>query len=147
MWTLAVATLCYLLNRFTGEYSWGDRIWPICPMLHGANYLYHQQTCTGVPISTRQVVMEVMMVLWGLRLTYNFGRKGGFQKGGEDYRWVYLKENYHWILVELLSFFFVAYYQLILIQWFASPIYLSHRGEFNLVDGLLCVVWAVLFVV
>ena len=27
-------------------------------------------------------------MLWGVRLTYNFARKGGYKPGGEDYRWV-----------------------------------------------------------
>lgn len=91
MCTLIIATLCYALNKITGEYSWGDRLWPLLPIFHGANYLYHQHQCTSTPIATRQWVMMGMMTAWGLRLTYNFGRKGGFRKGGEDYRWVYIR--------------------------------------------------------
>ena len=90
--------------------------------------------------------MLVGMTLWGLKHTYNFFRKGGFSKGGEDYRWAYIRKNYHWILVELLNFFFIAYYQLILIQWFSLPIYFSQAGEFNVVDAVLTLVWLLLFI-
>jgi steroid 5-alpha reductase family enzyme len=82
MCTLAIASLCFVLNKLTGEYSWVDRLWPLLPIFHGANYLYHQQQCTSHPISTRQIVMLLMFTAWGLRLTYNFARKGGFTKGG-----------------------------------------------------------------
>jgi steroid 5-alpha reductase family enzyme len=40
-----------------------------------------------------------LTTLWGLRLTYNFWRKGGYKKGGEDYRWAYIRKNYPRFLV------------------------------------------------
>ena len=83
--------------------------------------------------------MLVVTTLWGIKHTFNFARKGGFKSGGEDYRWSYIRQNYHWILVELLNFFFIAYYQLILIQWFASPIYAAHQKPFNWIDILLSI--------
>jgi steroid 5-alpha reductase family enzyme len=45
----------------------------------------------------------------------------------------------------LLNFFFTAYYQLVLIYWFSSPINFSHQTSFNIVDILLTVVWLGLF--
>jgi steroid 5-alpha reductase family enzyme len=84
--------------------------------------------------------------LWGLRLTYNFYRKGGYKKGGEDYRWAYIRKNYHWILVELLNFFFTAYYQLVLIMWFSSPIYKAQAGPFSLIDICLTLLWLILWI-
>jgi len=81
----------YLLNILTQEYSWVDRVWSIIPIVYGAHYLHHQQSCTDVPISLRQYIMQALVTMWGIRLTYNYARKGGYAKGGEDYRWVYIR--------------------------------------------------------
>lgn len=89
--SLVIGTICLVLNIATREYSWVDRLWPILPIFHGAFYLYHQHNCTSNPISIRQIVMLSMVTVWGSRLTYNFFRKGGFTKGGEDYRWIYIR--------------------------------------------------------
>jgi len=45
-----------------------------------------------------------------------------------------------------LNFFFTAYYQLILILWFASPISQAHSGDFCILDFALTLVWLLLFV-
>lgn len=84
--------------------------------------------------------MLSLTTLWGVRLTFNFYRKGGYKKGGEDYRWEYIRKNYHWVIVEILNIVFISYYQIILILWFASPVYLAHQGPLNFVDYLLTVV-------
>lgn len=145
VWSLIVATLCFVLGKITREYSWVDRLWPLLPIGYGFHYLNHQEECGKVPIALRQKIMLGMMILWGCKHTFNFGRKGGFKRGGQDYRWVYIKEHYHWILVELLNFFFIAYYQLVLIQWFSAPIYFAHNGPLNTIDYALIGVWVLLF--
>jgi steroid 5-alpha reductase family enzyme len=97
--TLALGTVCFILTKVTNEMSWVDRIWSILPILYQAHYIYHQQKCTNIPISDRQWLIMFFTTLWGVRLTYNFYRKGGYKNGGEDYRWAYIRERYHWILV------------------------------------------------
>lgn len=64
---------------------------------------------------------------------------------GEDYRWVWIRENFDWFQAELLNFFFTSYYQLILIYWFTSPIYYASNPELNVFDIILFLVWIVLF--
>lgn len=86
------------------------------------------------------------ILLWGVRLTYNFYRKGGYTSAGEDYRWVYIRKNYPRVLVELLNFFFTSYYQLYLIYWFSAPISYSQPQSLTLTDILLSVTWVALFV-
>lgn len=142
LWSMVIATLCFALTKLTNEYSWVDRIWPLLPIGYGVHYLYHQQHCRQIPIATRQIIMLTITTLWGIKHTFNFARKGGFKSGGEDYRWSYIRQNYHWILVELLNFFFIAYYQIILIQWFATPIHFAHEKTFNFIDGILSVLLA-----
>ena len=44
----------------------------------------------------------------------------------------------------MLNLFFIAYYQIILIQWFSSPIYAASEKPLNLVDIMLTILWVVL---
>ena len=87
------------------------------------------------------------MTIWGIRLTFNFWRKGGYGKGGEDYRWVYIRNKYPRIVVELLNCFFTSYCQLFFLYFFSSPIKYSHKGDLNLIDYILVVIWLSLFIV
>jgi steroid 5-alpha reductase family enzyme len=89
--TLVLATVCFLLTKLTNDFSWVDRIWPVLPVAYALHFLYHQHLCSQLPPSTRQIVMAALTTLWGLRLQYNFFRKGGFSSGGEDYRWKYIR--------------------------------------------------------
>lgn len=82
VFTLALGTLCFILTKVTGEMSWVDRIWPILPILYQGHFIYHQNHCRGIAISDRQWFLLFVTLLWGMRLTYNFYRKGGFKKGG-----------------------------------------------------------------
>jgi steroid 5-alpha reductase family enzyme len=143
--SLALGTICFILTKVTGEMSWVDRIWPILPILYQAHFIYHQSHCHGVEISGRQWLIFTFTSVWGLRLTYNFYRKGGFKKGGEDYRWAYIRQNFHWLVVEILNLVFTAYYQIILILWFSSPIREAYSGEINIYDYVLAVLWICLF--
>ena len=77
----------WLLSLLTREYSWTDRVWSIAPIAYVAVF------AVADPGNARLVVMLVLVSLWGVRLTYNFARKGGYGRGGEDYRWKVLRER------------------------------------------------------
>jgi steroid 5-alpha reductase family enzyme len=135
--TLILATVCFILTKLTREYSWVDRLWSVLPGLYACHFLYHQSHCRNTPVSDRQWIMFTIVWLWGLRLTFNFIRKGGYAKGGEDYRWAYLRERVNWIFMELLNLFFTAYGQLIIIYLFSLPIYFAKNSELNWMDIML----------
>ena len=143
---LHLGTLVYILNKLTNEYSWVDRIWSLLPIGFAAHILYYQVHCQFQSISTRQWIMFGLICVWGLRLTFNYWRKGGYKPGsGEDYRWLYIRKNYPKMLVELLTFFFTSYYQIVLIYWFTAPIKYSEHPELNLLDCFLVGLWLLLF--
>ena len=79
---LVLAALCWLLSVLTKEYSWVDRTWSIAPPI----YCLWVAGAAGFD-DARLNLMAALVTLWGVRLTFNFARKGGYQKGGEDYRW------------------------------------------------------------
>jgi steroid 5-alpha reductase family enzyme len=74
------------------------------------------------------VMMAILVTIWAARLTYNFGRRGGyslkFWEGEEDYRWSILRAKpefqakWRWISFNL---FFISGYQMGLILLFTLP--------------------------
>lgn len=69
--------------------------------------------------------MNVLVIFWGIRLSANFARKGGYS-GTEDYRWTIIhKKLNNEILWVLFNLFFICTYQIFLLILFTLPIYLS----------------------
>src|ERR1041384_907004 len=76
----------WLLSVLTKEYSWVDRIWSLVPIAYTGIFA----GAAGFA-DARLDVMFGLVAMWGLRLTFNFARKGGYTRGGEDYRWAVLR--------------------------------------------------------
>ena len=115
---VALAVVAWLLSIVTREVSWIDRLWSICPPVY----------CLIVAVSVgfaspRVVLMTALVVAWGIRLTYNFARKGGYRKGGEDYRWAHVRKQCGPVGFQALSITFVHPGQMLLVWLFASPIH------------------------
>lgn len=96
---LHLGTIIFVLNKVTGDYSWVDRVWSLLPIGFAGHLIYYQVHCDQKPLVLRQYIMFAFICLWGLRLTYNFWRKGGYTSVGEDYRWAYIRKNYPKMLV------------------------------------------------
>lgn len=119
----AVALACWLLGVATREHSWVDRAWSITPFGYVGFFAWRADFA-----DPRLNLMFALSLAWGLRLTYNFARKGGYAKGGEDYRWLVLKAKltpWQW---QLFAFVFVAGYQNFLLYLIALPAWLALRG-------------------
>ena len=141
---LVLAALCWLFSVLTREYSWVDRIWSICPIIY----------CLWVAWaadfdSARLNLMAALVTLWGVRLTFNYARKGGYWKGGEDYRWDTVKERTGPVGFQVLNATFVAPGQMILIWWFTAPIHTAWQwrdAPFTWIDAALGVLFLLLFI-
>ena len=132
--------LCWGLSLVFREYSWVDRIWSVVPPVYVG--LLAQAAGWSDP---RLVLMTVLTTAWGARLTFNYARKGGYQRGGEDYRWQILRARmtpWQW---QAFNFGFIALYQNVLLFLIALPAWTAYRHQTPL--GLLDVVAAVVFVV
>ncbi|MYA08681.1 MAG: DUF1295 domain-containing protein [Holophagales bacterium] len=126
-----LAILCWLTSVITREYSWVDRLWSICPPVY----------CLIVAFSTdfefsRVNVMTLLVLLWGLRLTFNFARKGGYWKGGEDYRWATVRERFGPVAIQVMNATIIAPGQMLLIWWFTSPIHAAWEAGDTPLGGL-----------
>lgn len=128
LWTivmLGMAMLCFLVSEITRNYSQVDKLWSLMPLA------YSWITVVSTP-SPRLWIMASLVTIWGLRLSYNFYRKGGYHmipwKGAEDYRWRVMREHPFLkgrLRFGLFNFVFISLYQHLLILLFSSPLMLA----------------------
>ena len=93
----AASMYCFIVSELAKNYSQVDKFWSLIPIA----YVWYFTNSAG--FEPRMVLMSVLATIWGIRLTLNFARRGGFSiyfwKGEEDYRWVVENE---WDEVEFL---------------------------------------------
>ena len=115
---LILAALVWLASVVTRECSWVDRLWSICPPA------YCLLVAAGLDFASARVnLMTVLVCLWGVRLTFNFARKGGYQPGGEDYRWAVVRERTSPLGFQVLNLTFNSFGQMLIIWLFTSPVH------------------------
>lgn len=120
--TVAIAIVWSWLYNFTGWWSTVDMMWSIIPMIYATIFM----VLTG--FQSRIVLIASLIFLWGMRLTYNFHRKGGYS-GHEDYRWSTVRSFFGKSVIgiifrEAFSFSFIALFQHLLIWGFSClPLY------------------------
>ena len=119
---VAVAAACWLLSLLTGEYSWVDRLWSILPVVYVGWFAW----AAGANDS-RLNLMAVLVAAWGARLTFNFARKGGYARGGEDYRWAELRRRISPALFQVFNLAFVCVIQNALLLAIALPAWIAFR--------------------
>ena len=97
----------------------------------------------------RLILMAILVSIWGLRLSFNFARRGGysikFWTGEEDYRWSILRakpgfeQKWKWILFNL---FFISFYQmgLVLLTTLPALRVLGNHSDLGLFDLFLAII-------
>ncbi|WP_426515352.1 DUF1295 domain-containing protein [Diaminobutyricibacter sp. McL0618] len=139
LWILAGAcALTWILSLITGEHSWVDRIWSIVPVV----YVWVFAGAAGLA-DARLNLVAALVTLWGIRLTFNFARKGGYAPGGEDYRWETLRGRMASWQFALFNLFFIVIYQNVLLLLITLPALTAFQHRTPL--GILDVVAALLF--
>ena len=122
---IVAVLVCFIVSEITRNYSQVDKLWSLLPLGYG------WITFAAYP-SPRLFLMATLVTIWGLRLSYNFYRKGGYNiipwKGEEDYRWQILRETS--VLNGRLRFgvfnlLFISLYQNLLILLFSTPLLMA----------------------
>ena len=133
------ATYCFIVGEATGNNSQMDKLWSLLP------FAYTWIIAAMGGMSPRLVVMAVLATIWGIRLTWNFARKGAYRlkfwEGTEDYRWAVVrsgpafKKRWAWALFDLG---FISIYQNALVLMTTFPALVSMRSDkpFGVVDGI-----------
>ena len=147
---LGAASYCFIAGELTKNYSQVDRLWSTIPIV----YCWYFTYSSGM--DERLILMSSLVTIWGLRLSFNFARKGGFAllpwKGEEDYRWEVLQKDVpslrsklNW---SLFNFFFICFYQMGLIFLFSLPILAAWQGEkeFSISDLLIAGIMLLLII-
>lgn len=116
------SALCWVLSLLTREYSWVDRLWSITPPLYAIHFAAYASFGDA-----RLNLMAALVVLWGVRLTFNFARKGGYKPGGEDYRWEEIQEKIGPLWFQVLNATFLAPFQNYLLLFIVVPSYAVYR--------------------
>lgn len=116
-----VAPIALIAAEVNKNYSQIDRVWSILPVLYNSHYALWAHL-SGLPTHKLDSVMAVS-VLWGARLTFNYWRKGGYEIGSEDYRWVTVRQHAgKWMF--LFDVLFISFGQSFLLFLITTPTYI-----------------------
>ena len=146
---LGAATYCFIAGELTKNYSQVDRLWSTIPIV----YCWYFTYASGM--DERLILMSTLVSIWGIRLSFNFARKGGFSllpwKGAEDYRWEILQRDVPALKMKLnwslFNFFFISFYQMGLIFLFSLPILSAWQGDSEMTNKDLLLAAVMLFLI
>lgn len=136
------ALFCFIVGELSGNNSQVDKVWSILP------FVYCWIIAVKGGMHPRLVVMAVLATLWGLRLSFNFARKGAYRlkfwEGEEDYRWKILRANpmlknrVVWMLFDLI---FISGYQnaIVLMLTFPALVCMGSTAPFGWIDAVAAV--------
>lgn len=138
---LVFAVLTYLATLLTRAYVWVERRWEIFPPV----------VCLIVAAavdfeSARLNLMTGLVFVWSLRLSHNCLRKGGFRRGGDDYRWGFIQRNLGRVGFVVHHVTFVLLGHMLVIWLFTAPIHTAWQWSDAPLNGLDAVA-VVLFLV
>mmetsp|Transcript_65695 Transcript_65695/g.77231 ORF Transcript_65695/g.77231 Transcript_65695/m.77231 type:complete len:332 (+) Transcript_65695:189-1184(+) len=125
---LGITIMVFIVSTLTRNYSQVDKLWSITPILY---------TWMAV-VDARTLLMAVLVTVWGIRLTFNFHRRGGYSwppwSGEEDYRWSYIQQGHFvpilanpvaWVTFNLT---FISFYQNFLLLLITSPSFVAYTA-------------------
>lgn len=128
----------WVASLITGETSWVDRLWSIVPVI----YMWIFAGAAGFT-NVQLDVMAAIVTVWGIRLTFNFARKGGYS-GVEDYRWPILREKMKPWQYQVFNVIFIVLYQNFILVLITLPAYTAyeHRSaSYTILDAVLALVF------
>lgn len=130
------AIYCFTGTTLTGDCSYVDRLWSIVPVVYSWTFALHPSDI-GRKDRSRPVLIACLVTAWGVRLTYNFWRRGGYS-GEEDYRWVEVRKIVPRVCFPLFNFFIISWFQHALLMAITVPAYLARRqaSALNWLDGV-----------
>jgi steroid 5-alpha reductase family enzyme len=134
----AVCAFVWIASLITHDHSWVDRIWSVVPVA----YVWIFAGGAGLA-NARLDVMAALVTIWGVRLTFNFARKGGYS-GVEDYRWAVLRGRMSRWQFELFNFFFIVIWQNVILLLIALPAFTAYEHRttpFGIWDVLVTAVF------
>jgi steroid 5-alpha reductase family enzyme len=138
---IAGTLVIYLFGRIFRNASFYDPYWSVAPPVIALFWVFGFST--GDALTTRQIIVVTLVFIWGLRLTYNWGR--GWQGiKHEDWRYVNFRKKYgklFWLVdlagIELFPTIFVFLGCLSL-----YPALSAGNHPFSVLDGIAIIITA-----
>jgi len=126
-YSLGSIAICWFAGVLTQNWSQVDKLWSINPIV----YAWFAAVFSN--FNERVMLLTILVTIWGIRLSYNFTRRGGYDgvfqckpwTGEEDYRWETVKGWFDGqpLKRELFHAGFVCIYQLFfIIFYFTTPV-------------------------
>ena len=146
---LASIAYCFIVGEISRNNSQMDKLWSILPIAYTWIVVFMSN------FNFRTIIIAVVATLWGVRLTYNFAKKGAYKlkfwEGEEDYRWKILRakkplsNKFVWALFDL---FFISLFQNVVVCGMTLPsiVVMNSEASFGVVD-LVASIFAVSFLV
>ncbi|OJD26889.1 hypothetical protein ACJ73_01719 [Blastomyces percursus] len=120
---LFLAPVFLIISEVTRNYSQVDRCWSILPIVYNTHYSIWSRL-NGLPTGIIDTICGIT-IIWGVRLTFNYWRKGGYSIGSEDYRWPIVRNKINSpFLFFLFNLTFISLVQPVLLALITSPTYL-----------------------
>lgn len=126
LFLVGVIALTFIVSTACKNYSQVDKLWSVVPVVY---------TWIAV-VDSRTLLMAIVASIWGIRLTWNFNRRGGYEwppwKGDEDYRWAEIQKG-KWIAIlknpivwMIFNFAFISLYQNIILLLITAPSFVAY---------------------
>lgn len=111
VFSISTFPIFFIVSEVNKNYSQVDRVWSILPTLYHIHYAVWARL-NGLPTARVDNVLA-FSVLWSLRLTFNYWRRGGYQVGSEDYRWKIIEKKVGRAAFTLLNILFISTLQIV----------------------------------
>ncbi|KAL4923660.1 DUF1295 domain protein [Aspergillus undulatus] len=120
--TLFTSVLFIIAGEVNRNCSQVDRFWSILPSVFNVHFAVWARL-SGIRTQTVDTIAAISLI-WSIRLTFNYWRRGGYSIGSEDYRWsiVRSKVNNRFVFF-LFNITFISVIQPLLLLLLTTPTY------------------------
>ena len=134
---------CFIAGEISRNNSQMDKLWSVLPIAYVWVIFAFGEN------KWRLLIIAIIVTLWGVRLTYNFAKKGAyslkFWSGEEDYRWVYLRGQKPFnnkLVWGIFDLGFISFFQNAVVLGITLPAVaiMNSKAEFNALDVIAGVV-------
>ncbi|KAL4781497.1 hypothetical protein BJX76DRAFT_359864 [Aspergillus varians] len=120
--TLFTSVLFIVFSELNRNYSQVDRFWSILPSVFNVHFAIWARL-SGLRTLTLDTIAAIS-VIWTIRLTFNYWRRGGYSIGAEDYRWSIVRSRINNRFVFFLfNVTFISVIQPLLLLLLTTPTY------------------------
>ncbi|KAL4890752.1 hypothetical protein BDV59DRAFT_76654 [Aspergillus ambiguus] len=119
---LALSVFFLVFSELNRNWSQVDRFWSILPAVYNVHFAAWARM-SGLRTEALDTI-AVIALLWSVRLTFNYWRKGGYKIGSEDYRWAVVRSkiNNRFIFF-LFNIVFISLTQSLILLLVSAPAY------------------------